>query len=98
MTVKILSEVEQKAEQFWRDLSGAARKDLQEALADAKTDLEKLAPLLQEADSEIKQAIVNAEPAIQSAVIAALVKLLAGAGQVLGTDLSKPADPPPSAA
>lgn len=94
MPVKIITDIEDKAETFWKDVSGAARKDLQQALADAKASLGQFAPLLQAFEAQLKSTIAAEAPQAVADVEALVAKLLADAGGLLGADLTRPQPAP----
>lgn len=76
MQIKIISEIEQRAEAFIHDVDGEARKKFQEALAVADGELATFSPLLKQFEADLKAAVAAGEPAMVSAVETLLQKLL----------------------
>lgn len=95
--MSILDTIKAKAEALWSEVTGEARKELQQAVQDAEAELAKVGPLLTEAKADIETAVKAAEPAVQTAVSALLEKLLQDAGGLLGQDLVDKPQPPAAA-
>lgn len=76
--------LEQKLADYWHELTGEARAELEKALADAKAEEEKLTPLLTAFEADLKAAVTAAEPGVKSTVETLLAKFLADAGGLLG--------------
>jgi F0F1-type ATP synthase membrane subunit b/b' len=95
--MSILNTIKAKAEKFWQEVTGEARAELQQAVAEAETELAKVGPLLTEFKADVATAVKAAEPAVQTAVAALLQKLLEDAGSVLGQDLVEKPQPPAAA-
>jgi F0F1-type ATP synthase membrane subunit b/b' len=95
--MSLFANVKSKLEAFWHKIDGEARAELQQAVAEAETELAKVGPLLTKAEADIKEAVAAAQPAVQAAVTALLQKLLQDAGGLLGTDLADKPEPPAAA-
>jgi len=95
--MSLFSEVEAKAEKLWNEVTGKARAELQQAVADAEAELAKVGPLLTDFKAEVATAVKAAEPAVQAAVEALVQKLLQDAGGLLGEDLADKPEPPAAA-
>lgn len=95
--MSIFSTIKAKAEAFLADVTGEAKRELQQAVQEAEAELAKVGPLLTEAKADIETAVKAAEPAVQAAVTALLQKLLQDAGSLLGTDLVDEPQPPAAA-
>jgi hypothetical protein len=75
--------LEAKIAACWHELTGEARAELEKALADAKAEEAKLAPLLTTFEADLKAAVAVAEPELQKVIEGLLSKLLADAAAVI---------------
>lgn len=80
----MLAVLKAKIEQYWHDLSGEARAELEKALADAKEAEAKLSGVVSTAKADLEAAIETAGPGVRAAVEAAVAKLVAEAEGLLG--------------
>lgn len=80
----VLQAIEAKIKAIWDDVTGEARQELEQLLADAKTQEAKFEPLLAAFEADLKAAVAAVEPEVKAAVEALLAKLLADAGILLG--------------
>lgn len=82
----VFAAIEKKLEQIWGDVTGEARAELEQLLADAKGELAKFEPLLGQFGTDLRAAIADLAPEVRSAIEALLSKLLADAGPLLGKE------------
>lgn len=82
----MLAAIEAKLEQVWHDLTGEARTELEQLLADAKAQEAKFEPLLGQFEADLKAAVADLAPEVKSAIEALLARLLAGAAPLLGKE------------
>jgi hypothetical protein len=80
----MLQAIEAKLKTIWDDVTGEARTELEQLLADAKAQEAKFEPLLAGFEADLKAAVAAVEPEVRAAVEALLAKLLADAGTLLG--------------
>jgi hypothetical protein len=80
----MLAVLEARIRAFWHDLTGEARAELEQALADAKTDEAQLEPLISAFKADLESAIAAAEPGLRKAVEDLVAKLAADAAALLG--------------
>ena len=85
--------LEAKIKQYWANLSGEAKAELEDALDDVKAQEAKFAPLLTAFESDLKAAVAAVEPEVKASVETLLTKLLEDAGSLLGKDLTSPDAP-----
>jgi hypothetical protein len=80
----MLAALEAKLKLYWRDLSGAARTELEKALADAKADETQLKPLIAAFKTDLEGIVAAAEPGLKQAAAELVAKLVADATAILG--------------
>lgn len=83
--------LEAKLEALWADVSGQAKADALQALADVKAQVAKAEPILTEFEAGLKALLVAAEPQLKADAEALLAKLLADFAPLLGTAPEPPA-------
>jgi vacuolar-type H+-ATPase subunit H len=90
-SVSIISTIEAKAEQIWAELSGAAKADLEQALADARAEEAKILPLVEAFAKQIgEQVLADVSPEVKTLGEQLLAQLIADLGGVLGTGPEQP--------
>lgn len=67
---------EAKLKQYWHDLTGEARAELETALADVKAGEARLVPLAAEAKADLEVIVKDVEPEIKAAVSGRLAQLV----------------------
>lgn len=82
----VFAAIEAKLAQIWDDVTGEARAELEQLLADAKAELAKFGPLLGQFGTDLRTAIADLAPEVRSAIEALLAKLLADAAPLLGKE------------
>lgn len=85
--MSLLTAVEAEAGKLWSEVSGAARADLEKALADAKAEEGKLAPLVGEARTDLEAIVAEVEPEIKAAVSGRLAQLVKDVAALLAAGL-----------
>lgn len=76
--------IEAKLKAIWDDITGEARQELEQLLADAKAEEAKVLPLVTEFEAALKAAAAALEPEAKAALEALVTKLLADLGSLLG--------------
>jgi hypothetical protein len=70
-------------EAIWRKLDGEARKEAGEALAEARAEAAKFAPLVTAARTDVEAILAEVTPEVKAAVGTRLAQLLADAERLL---------------
>jgi hypothetical protein len=83
----VIAKLEAALKADWSTLTGDARRDAEQALADVKTALDHLKPAVGVLESDIEQAVEEAIPGVAAAVEAAVQKFLAALGPLLGAGM-----------
>lgn len=81
--VPMLKALESKIGQYWNELTGAARDELQTALSEARAEVAKFGPLVATARDDVASLVAEVEPELKAAVIARIAQLVADVEQVL---------------
>ena len=83
--MSLLAPIEAKLEQIWSEVTGEARKEVEQALADVRAEVAKVEPLLTAFKTDAEAAVAAAEPVVKAAVEALVTKLLEDAAAILGS-------------
>lgn len=78
--------IEARLAQIRDDVTGEARAELEQLLADAKGELAKFEPLLTQFEGDLKTVTAGLAPEVKSGIEALLSKLLADAAPLLGKE------------
>ena len=79
--------LEEKLEAIWDEVTGEARKEVEQALADVRAEVAKVEPLLTSFKTDVEAAVAAAEPAVKAAVEALAAKLLEDAAAIFGAHM-----------
>lgn len=80
----MLAALEAKIKAFWGDLTGEAREELKQALADARAEEAKLKPLIDGFEADLEAVVAEAEPELKKAAEGLVAKLVADVAALLG--------------
>lgn len=84
--MSLFSGIEAKAEKIWASISGDAKRDLQQALADARAEEAKILPVVSAFGEQLAQQVLkDLGPEAKALGEQLLAQLLADLGGVLGT-------------
>ena len=65
--MSLLAPIEEKLEQIWAEVTGEAREEDEQALADVRAEVAKVEPLLSSFKTDVEAAVEAAEPAVKTA-------------------------------
>jgi hypothetical protein len=82
--MSLLAPIEAKLEQIWSEVTGEARKEVEQALADVRAEVAKVEPLLTSFKTDVEAAVEAAGPGVKAAVEALAAKLLEDAAAIFG--------------
>jgi F0F1-type ATP synthase membrane subunit b/b' len=83
----VFAALKAKLEQIWDDVTGDARREVEQAVADLEAEIAKVQPVVTEFKAQLETAVAAAEPEVKAAVEALAGKLAADIAAVFASNM-----------